>query len=220
MSRVLIAPSILSCDFRNLEREIREVDEGGCDLIHIDVMDGHFVPNLTVGPMIVEAIRSITGKPLDCHLMVEKPHLFIREFVKAGADILTVHVESDFHILRTIEVIKGEGKKAGITLNPGTSISVLEEILPYVDLVLVMTVNPGFGGQTFIPSMYRKVRRAKELIRKAERDILLEVDGGVKASNAKALVDSGANILVMGSEIFGSENYKEKIREIRYRVDK
>lgn len=220
MREVLIAPSILSCNFLNLEKEIREVDEAGCDLIHVDVMDGHFVPNITIGPMIVEAIRNVTKKPLDCHLMVKKPYLFVRDFIKAGADIVTVHVESEDHVLRTIEAIKKEGKKAGITLNPGTSIVTVEETLEYVDILLVMSVNPGFGGQSFIPSMYEKIRRAKELIQNKNENVLLEVDGGVKVANAKKVVESGADILVMGTEIFGSRDYKEKIRKVRECVAK
>lgn len=220
MAGVLIAPSILACNFLYLEREIKEVDEAGCDLIHIDVMDGHFVPNITVGPAIVEAIRNITKKPLDCHLMVKSPHLFVKDFINAGADIVTIHIESDVHVLRTIDVIKKEGKKAGISLNPGTSIFSVEEALDYVDLLLVMTVNPGFGGQTFIPSMYQKIAKGKELIRTKEREIFLEVDGGIKLTNAKKVVECGADILVMGTEIFGSKNYKEIIKEVKSCVGK
>ncbi len=218
MGRVLIAPSIISCDMLNLKREIAKIDKAGCDLIHIDIMDGHFVPNITFGPAVVEAIRSATKKPLDCHLMVKDPHLFVKDFIKAGADIVTIHVESDVHVLRTLEIIKGEGKKAGITLNPGTNISAVEEALQYADLLLVMTVNPGFGGQSFIPSMYDKIKRAKELTLMKNKDIFLEVDGGIKVSNAKRVVECGADILVMGTEIFKSKNYAEKIREVRKSV--
>ncbi|MCX7857452.1 MAG: ribulose-phosphate 3-epimerase [Deltaproteobacteria bacterium] len=218
MVNVLIAPSILSCNFLELGREIKEIDEAGCDLIHVDVMDGHFVPNITVGPMIVDFIRNITEKPLDCHLMVERPYRLVKDFIKAGSDIITVHVESDAHILRTIDMIKGEGKKAGVTLNPGTSLHSVEEILPYVDVLLIMTVNPGFGGQPFIPSMYDKIKKAKDMIEKVNRKVHLEVDGGIKVSNAKKVVLSGADILVMGTEIFGSKNYKQKITEVRNSV--
>ncbi|MDW8002129.1 MAG: ribulose-phosphate 3-epimerase [Deltaproteobacteria bacterium] len=220
MQGVLIAASLLSCDFLNLEKEIRQVDEAGCDIIHVDVMDGHFVPNLTIGPMIVEAIRKVTKKPLDCHLMVKNPASMVRDFIEAGADIVTVHIEADEHILRTIDFIKKAGKKAGVTLNPGTSLSLVEEVIPYIDLLLIMTVNPGFGGQTFIPSMYEKIRRAKSMIREKKEEVLLEVDGGVKASNAKLLVELGADILVMGTEIFKSKDYKKKIEEIREIVAK
>lgn len=215
MRRIMIAPSILSSDFLNLESEIRAIDKAGCDLIHIDVMDGHFVPNLTVGPMIVRAIRRITDKPLDCHLMVKEPWRFIKDFIDAGADFITVHIEADIHPIRTMEEIKKSGKKAGITLNPGTPLSFVEEVVPYSDLLLIMTVNPGFGGQKFIDSMYNKIRRAKELIERSKGDVLLEVDGGVKVSNAKALADLGVDILVMGSEIFESKDYEGKIREVR-----
>ncbi|MCS7281402.1 MAG: ribulose-phosphate 3-epimerase [Desulfobacterota bacterium] len=220
MQGVLIAASLLSCDFLNLEKEIRQVDEAGCDIIHVDVMDGHFVPNLTIGPMIVEAIRKVTKKPLDCHLMVKNPASMVRDFIEAGADIVTVHIEAEEHILRTIDFIKKAGKKAGVTLNPGTSLSLVEEVIPYIDLLLIMTVNPGFGGQTFIPSMYEKIRRAKSMIREKKEEVLLEVDGGVKASNAKLLVELGADILVMGTEIFKSKDYKKKIEEIREIVAK
>lgn len=215
MRRILIAPSILSCDFLNLESEVRAVDKAGCDLIHIDVMDGHFVPNLTIGPMVVKAIRRITEKPLDCHLMVNEPWKFVKDFIDAGADFITIHIEADIHPMRTFEEIKRAGRKAGITLNPGTPLSLVEEVLPYSDLLLIMTVNPGFGGQRFIESMYDKIRRAKELIEKSKSSVLLEVDGGVKASNAKALADLGVDILVMGSEIFESDDYEKKIREVR-----
>lgn len=218
MGKILIAPSILSCNFLKLESEVRAIDEAGCDLIHIDVMDGHFVPNLTIGPMIVKAIRRITRKPLDCHLMVKEPAKFIKDFVDAGADIITIHIEADIHPIRTLEEIKRANVKAGITLNPGTPLTFVEEAVHHADVLLVMTVNPGFGGQRFIDSMYDKVRRAKELLKTIKKEILLEVDGGVKVSNAKILGDCGADILVMGSEIFESEDYRKKIEEVRRSV--
>lgn len=215
MSKIRIAPSILSCNFLTLEKEIIAVEEAGADLIHIDVMDGHFVPNITIGPLFVEAIRKITEKPLDVHLMIENPAEFVNTFIDAGADIVTVHVETDLHILRTIDVIKSKGKKAGITLNPSTPLETLEYALPNVDLVLIMTVNPGFGGQSYIPAMENKIRKAWEMIRRTGKAIDLEVDGGLKASNARRVAEAGADILVMGSEIFHSKNYKQKIDEVR-----
>lgn len=219
MSKIRIAPSILSCNFLTLEKEIIAVEEAGADLIHIDIMDGHFVPNITIGPLFVEAIRKITKKPLDVHLMIENPAEFVNTFIDAGADIVTVHVETDLHILRTIDVIKSKGKKAGITLNPSTPLETLEYALPNVDLVLIMTVNPGFGGQSYIPAMENKIRKACEMIRRTGKAIDLEVDGGLKASNARRVAEAGADILVMGSEIFHSKNYKQKIDEVRKTIE-
>ena len=218
MSKIKIAPSILSCNFLTLEKEIIAVEKAGADLIHIDVMDGHFVPNITIGPLFVKAIKKITRKPLDVHLMIENPAQFINKFIDAGADIITVHVETDPHILRTIDVIKANGRKAGITLNPSTSLETLEYALPSVDLVLIMTVNPGFGGQSYIPAMDNKIRKASEMIKRSGRAIDLEVDGGLKASNAGRVVAAGSNILVMGTEIFHSKDYKQKITEVRKTV--
>lgn len=219
MNRVQIAPSILSCDFLRLEQEIRDVEEAGADLVHIDVMDGHFVPNITIGPQIVEAIRKITSRPLDVHLMIEHPERFVVDFTRAGADIITIHVETDCHILRTIDVIKSQGKRAGTALNPSTPQGSIEHIIDYADLILVMTVNPGFGGQTYIGSMEKKIEAVREMITKSGREIDLEVDGGIKAANARRVVDAGANILVMGTEIFHSKGYKEKFEEIRRNLE-
>jgi ribulose-phosphate 3-epimerase len=219
MSKVLIAPSILSCNFLTLEKEIKAVEEAGADLIHIDVMDGHFVPNITIGPVFVEAIKKITKKPLDVHLMIENPGHFIERFIDAGADIITVHVETDPHILRTIDVIKSRGRKAGITLNPSTPLETLEYSMDSVDLLLIMTVNPGFGGQSYIETMDKKIRKAGEMIKKTGRTIDLEVDGGLKASNARRVAEAGANMMVMGTEIFHSKNYKQKIEEVRRNVE-
>lgn len=215
MFKTKIAPSILSCNFLMLEQEINAVEKAGANLIHIDVMDGHFVPNITIGPVFVEHIRRITSLPLDVHLMIENPSAFVDDFIKAGADIVTIHVETDWHIMKTIDVIKSSGKKAGITLNPSTPLSSLEYAIKEADLLLIMTVNPGFGGQSYINIMDDKIKTAKRMIMETGRGIDLEVDGGIKASNVKKVVDSGADIVVMGTEIFHSSDYAMKIREVR-----
>lgn len=217
MSRVRIAPSILSSDFAHLADEIAAVEEAGADMVHVDVMDGHFVPNLTIGPPIVEAIRTVTKLPLDVHLMMTNPDDFIGEFAEAGADYLTVHVETCPHLHRTIQSIKEKGLKAGVTLNPATPLSSIEAILPDVDLLLIMSVNPGFGGQRFIPGVLDKIRQARTMIQHTGRTILLEVDGGVKADNAGAIVNAGADILVAGSAIFEvpGRNYRRAIAQLR-----
>jgi ribulose-phosphate 3-epimerase len=217
---VSIAPSILSADFLRLEREVRDVVEAGADLLHVDVMDGHFVPNITIGPMIVEALKRLKTVPLDVHLMISEPAAFVENFADAGADIITVHAEADNHLFRTIDVIKGRGKKAGISLNPATPLSAIEHLLSVVDLVLIMTVNPGFGGQQYIPAVDDKIKAAHHMIRKSGRDIHLEVDGGIKARNARQMVQLGADILVMGTEIFHSGDYKKKFKEIRQALKK
>ena len=214
MNRIRIAPSILSCNFLILEKEIRDAEEAGADLFHIDVMDGHFVPNITIGPMFVEAIRKITSKPLDCHLMISNPSDFVKDFINAGADIITIHIEADTHIFRSVDVIKAAGIKAGVTLNPSTPLCSLENIIETIDLLLIMTVNPGFGGQSYIASMDKKIRDARQMIDSTGRHIDLEVDGGIKASNVKRVADAGADIVVMGTEFFHSGDYRKKVAEI------
>lgn len=214
-SLVRIAPSILSADFARLADEVARVEAGGADLLHVDVMDGHFVPNLTVGPPIVEALRKVTKLPLDVHLMIANADAFIPEFAEAGADYLTVHVEACPHLHRTVQSIKERGVKAGVTLNPATSLTTVEEILPDADLLLIMSVNPGFGGQHFIPGVLDKIARARRLIDRAGSHALLEVDGGVKVENAARIIGAGADILVSGSAIFTSPDYGATIQAMR-----
>ena len=210
-----IAPSILSADFARLADEIAKVEAAGADMIHVDVMDGHFVPNFTIGPPIVKAIRKVTKLPLDVHLMMTNPDEFIPEFIKAGSNYLTVHVETCPHLHRTVQSIKEEGVKAGVTLNPATPLGSIEEILPEVDLLLIMSVNPGFGGQSFIPSVLEKLRRARKMIDGRGLKVELEVDGGVKPDNMTELSRAGADIFVSGSAIFGSGDYKGTIQKMR-----
>ena len=210
-----IAPSILSADFAHLADEVAAVERGGADLLHVDVMDGHFVPNLTVGPPIVESLKKVTKLPLDCHLMMTNADAFIDEFAAAGADYLTVHVEACPHLHRTVQAIKERGVKAGVTLNPATSLHTIEEILPEVDLVLIMSVNPGFGGQKFITSCLQKIVRTRQMIDRAGSRALLEVDGGVKVDNAAQILAAGADVLVAGSAIFTSRDYAATIAALR-----
>lgn len=211
----LIAPSILSADFAHLADEVTAVERGGADLLHVDVMDGHFVPNLTVGPPIVESLKKVTKLPLDCHLMMTNADAFIDEFASAGADYLTVHVEACPHLHRTVQAIKERGVKAGVTLNPATSLHTIEEILPEVDLVLIMSVNPGFGGQKFITSCLQKIVTTRQMIDRAGSRALLEVDGGVKVDNAAQILAAGADVLVAGSAIFTSRDYAATIAALR-----
>jgi ribulose-phosphate 3-epimerase len=215
LSRKKIAPSILSADFAHLADEIKAVEEAGADLIHIDVMDGHFVPNFTIGPPIVAAIKKVAHRPLDVHLMMTNPDDFIPEFIEAGSDYLTVHVETCPHLHRTIQSIKERGIRAGVTLNPATPISSVEPILPEVDLLLIMSVNPGFGGQKFIPLVMDKIKAARRMIDSQGLKVELEADGGLKLENVGAISSAGADIFVAGSAIFGSKDYKETIAKMR-----
>ena len=219
VKKIKIAPSILSADFTRLEDEIGAVQLAGADMIHVDVMDGHFVPNLTVGPLIVRAIRKVTRLPLDVHLMVTNPDLLIPDFIKAGSDYLTVHVESCLHLHRTVYSIRENGVKVGVTLNPMTPLSMIEPILPFIDLLLIMSVNPGFGGQTFIPQVLEKIRSARQMINSIKPDVELEVDGGLKVENVGKVVAAGADIIVAGSAVFHSKDYKETLEKIRKEIE-
>lgn len=212
---VKIAPSILSADFANLERDIRLVDKKGADYIHVDVMDGQFVPNITLGANIVSAIRPVTKLPLDVHLMVQDPERFIEDFAKAGSDIITVHQESTVHIHRAMQMIKNCGVKAGVVINPGTPVSAIEEVLPLADLVLIMTVNPGFGGQAFISECLTKVERLNELRKEKGYTYEIEIDGGVDDKTAPLCVKAGADVLVAGSYVYNSPDVGERIKKIR-----
>jgi len=210
-----LAPSILSADFGNLLDDIQKVENGGADLLHIDVMDGHFVSNITIGPLILESIRNRTNIPFDVHLMIENPDLYIQDFVKSGASIITVHIEACNHIHRTIQNIKSYGVKAGVSLNPGTSLSTIEYILNEVDMVLIMSVNPGFGGQKFVSSALDKIGSLRKMINDRKLNVEIEVDGGIKLENASQVIKAGADILVAGSAIFHSENIEEAIRKFK-----
>ncbi len=214
---VKIAPSILSADFLRLGEEIKAAEAAGIDLFHIDVMDGHFVPNITIGPAIVKAIKGITKIPLDVHLMIDQPEKYMDDFINAGADYLTVHIEASVHLHRTVSRIKESNIMAGVSLNPATPISSLDSILQDVDFVLVMSVNPGFGGQDFIPQSVEKIKQLRETIIDKGLKTLIEVDGGIKPENARLVADAGADILVMGSAFFGSKDYaslSKRLREI------
>lgn len=212
---VKIAPSILSADFARLGEEIKDVERGGADYIHVDVMDGHFVPNITIGPLIVEAIRPVTKLPLDVHLMIENPDQYIEAFAKAGADYITVHVEASRHLHRTIQLIKSTGVKAGVVLNPATPVDSLKHIIEDIDMVLLMSVNPGFGGQKFISSVLPKIRQVKELADSLNPELEIEVDGGVNEETAKLCVEAGANVLVAGSAVFNKEDRGAAIASLR-----
>ncbi len=213
---IKIAPSILSADFSKLGQEVKDVEQGGADYIHIDVMDGHFVPNITIGPLIVEAVKSVTKLPLDVHLMIENPDSYIESFVKAGADILTVHVEACTHLHRTLQLIKSYGIKAGVALNPHTPVAMIAEVLQDIDLVVLMTVNPGFGGQSFIHSVLRKIRQLATMVEEQELATEIEIDGGVNGETARLCIEAGANVLVAGSAIYNKKDRTEAIRSIRF----
>ena len=216
---IKIAPSILSANFAKLGEDIKDVERGGADYIHVDVMDGHFVPNITIGPLIVDAIRPVTQLPLDVHLMIENPDQYIEMFAKAGADIISVHVEACPHLHRTIQLIKSTGAKAGVVLNPHTPVSTIHHVIEDVDLVLLMTVNPGFGGQSFIHSVLPKIREVADLVAEKNLDVEIEVDGGVNPETARLCVEAGANVLVAGSAIYNQQDRSQAIQSIRHGVN-
>ncbi|SKC87204.1 ribulose-phosphate 3-epimerase [Maledivibacter halophilus] len=218
---IKLSPSILSADFSNLSKDIKAVENVGVELLHIDVMDGHFVPNITIGPLVLDSIKDKTSLPLDVHLMIEKPDNYISKFAEAGADLLTVHVEACTHLHRTIQNIKSHGVKVGVSLNPATPLNTIEEVLHELDMVLIMSVNPGFGGQKFIESSLKKISKLKRMIDESGKNIDIEVDGGVKVDNVSKIIKAGANVIVAGSAVFGGNSikdnvlaFKEKFKEI------
>ena len=217
---ILIAPSILSADLLRLEEQVKAVTKNGASFIHVDVMDGHFVPNLTFGPNMVKALKRITGIPLDVHLMISNPDRYIDTYARAGADILTVHQEACTHLHRTLQTIHHAGMKAGVSLNPATPLSTIENVLDDTDLLLIMTVNPGFGGQKFIPQGLKKIAKARKMINAAGRDILLEVDGGVDMQTVESIVQAGARVLVSGSAIFGRPDIVAAMQELKTKAEK
>lgn len=212
---IKIAPSILSANFSNLGKDIKLLEKGGADWIHLDVMDGNFVPNITFGPIVIKSLRKITRLPLDAHLMIQKPERYIEDFKNSGVDNLTVHLEATTHLHRTVSQIKKLGMKAGVSINPSTPAISLREILPFVDLVLVMTVNPGFGGQTFIPTMIRKIQEIALMIESSGNKIELQVDGGVDETNIKKIYEAGATISVTGYSIFSKKNIPNAIKKLK-----
>jgi ribulose-phosphate 3-epimerase len=217
---VKLSPSILASDFSMLGEEVKKLERFGADFVHIDVMDGNFVPNISLGIPVIKSIRKHTTLPFDVHLMIENPARYIDDFVAAGADLITVHYEADRHIDRTVNYIKSKGVKAGIALNPGTPISNIKNLISQVDMVLVMTVNPGFGGQKFIPYTMDKVRELKELAISLNPDLLIEVDGGIDATNIKSIAECGANVIVAGSSVFSNDNIEENIKNLKLEITK
>ena len=215
-----LSASILSADFGRLAEEVQAVEAAGTDWIHVDIMDGHFVPNMTIGPAVVEAIKKVTRLPLDVHLMIEKPERYLEAFVKAGADWLGVHVEASTHLHRTIQNIKELGARATVTLNPATSLSTVENVLSDVDMVLLMTVNPGYGGQEFIPTMLPKIRHCRQMIDQLHKPVLLEVDGGVHEDTIDDLVDAGVDVFVAGSAVFAHGNIAENVQMLKRHMEK
>jgi ribulose-phosphate 3-epimerase len=211
----LLAPSILSADFSNLSQQIRLAEIGGADWIHCDVMDGHFVPNITIGPLIVKAARKITKLPVDVHLMIENPDKYVEAFAQAGADYISVHVEADVHLNRTINKIKELGCKAGVVLNPATPVISIKDVAEYIDLLLIMTVNPGFGGQKFIPNSIRRIKEAVELRKEIETDFLIEIDGGVNTDTIVTAKKAGVDVFVAGSAVFGADNITAATTELK-----
>jgi ribulose-phosphate 3-epimerase len=211
----MIAPSLLSADFSRLGDEIRAVEAAGADVIHVDVMDGHFVPNITIGPLIVKAVRSVTSLPVDVHLMITEPDRYLQDFIDAGADWVTVHVEACTHLHRTLCFIKERGKKAGAVLNPATSLSTLEYVLDEVDLVMLMSVNPGYGGQSFIESSLGKISRLRQMLDSVNPEAGIEMDGGISPATIKRAAAAGANIFVAGSAIYGKSDYQSVIRDLK-----
>ena len=219
MNQIKISPSILSADFTRLAEQVREAEEAGVDYIHVDVMDGHFVPNITIGPMIVKALRPVTKLPLDVHLMIENPELYIEDFSKAGADIITVHQEATPHLHSSIQQIHNLGLRAGVSINPSTSVSTLDEIICEVDLVLVMSVNPGFGGQSYIHSCTSKISKVRTMLDNCGSSADLEVDGGVNGDTVKEVIDAGANAFVAGSAIFNDKSsVAENVSALREKI--
>jgi ribulose-phosphate 3-epimerase len=216
-----IAPSILSADFARLAQEIEKIESAGADVVHLDIMDGHFVPNLTIGPPVVAAIRNITRLPLDVHLMIERPERFLDDFIRAGANWISVHVEADVHLERTLQYLEDHGIRAGVAINPGTSLSSLDEVLHLADFVLIMTVNPGFGGQKFIPSMIKKIRRLRESIVLNKYKTRIEIDGGINPDNLPEVLMAGAEIIVAGSAVFSTKkNASQVIQEMKGIADR
>lgn len=213
-----ISPSILSADFTCLGKELKAIEEAGADYVHVDVMDGRFVPNITIGPFVVEAIKRATSLPLDVHLMIDEPEKYVEDFARAGSSIITVHVEAARHLHKAVQMIKDKGLKAGVSINPATPVNTLEDIMEDADLILIMSVNPGFSGQGFIPSSLKKIEAVRRMIGEAGRPIELEVDGGIKINNIKEVALAGADVFVSGSGIFGTGDYKKTIAAMRKEI--